>query len=189
MRHTSLKQLSIQVFVSIHAPREGCDGAAPSLTAILREFQFTHPGRGATNSFSAPTGPTGVSIHAPREGCDTGVVPSELYGTEFQFTHPGRGATWKKSPRNNLVLFQFTHPGRGATTEQLRNKVGHSVSIHAPREGCDFAGKSSSSRISCFNSRTPGGVRLGRYTKLSDDRVFQFTHPGRGATPTETTAA
>ena len=79
------------------------------------QFQFTHPGRGATQSYTsghpylqvsihAPREGCDddpeeddklylVSIHAPREGCDTGVVPSELYGTEFQFTHPGRGAT------------------------------------------------------------------------------------------------
>ena len=34
----------------------------------------------------------------------------------------------------------------------------------------------------CFNSRTPGGVRL--YVKVEKLRgaKFQFTHPGRGAT-------
>ena len=33
--------------------------------------------------------------------------------------------------------FQFTHPGRGATSEQPTPKERDTVSIHAPREGCD----------------------------------------------------
>ena len=78
--------------VSIHAPREGCDcpkdskvayrarfnsrtpgGVRPtrSVRAMFAiEFQFTHPGRGAT-------------VFA--------LVPPRF--VLFQFTHPGRGAT------------------------------------------------------------------------------------------------
>ena len=33
------------------------------------------------------------------------------------------------------------------------------VSIHAPREGCDWESSLTSSICRCFNSRTPGGVR------------------------------
>ena len=33
-----------------------------------------------------------------------------------------------------------------------------------------------------FNSRTPGGVRPDRYLMTSRAVLFQFTHPGRGAT-------
>ena len=36
--------------VSIHAPREGCDSAVATLIVVFFEFQFTHPGRGATSS-------------------------------------------------------------------------------------------------------------------------------------------
>ena len=35
------------------------------------------------------------------------------------------------------ALFQFTHPGRGATFFRTAKEVVRSVSIHAPREGCD----------------------------------------------------
>ena len=43
------KQLLMAVkVVSIHAPREGCDLRCVGLSARLRAFQFTHPGRGAT---------------------------------------------------------------------------------------------------------------------------------------------
>ena len=36
----------------------------------LQEFQFTHPGKGATSSAGAEGFPPRVSIHAPWEGCD-----------------------------------------------------------------------------------------------------------------------
>ena len=79
-----------------------------------------------------------VSIHAPREGCDWSVdsVPSKR--NEFQFTHPGRGATLTE-----LIIVR---------------------------------------RLSSFNSRTPGGVRLFLSFVLGLLTPFQFTHPGRGAT-------
>ena len=51
---------------------------------------------------------------------------------------------------------------------QLGYRDTHLVSIHAPREGCD-------EKIVCllyspisFNSRTPGGVRRGRYAPTAD---------------------
>ena len=36
------------------------------------------------------------------------------------------------------VKFQFTHPGRGATISIHNGYYVVVVSIHAPREGCDF---------------------------------------------------
>ena len=124
--------------VSIHAPREGCDMS--SLICVLRcvsfnsrtpggvrlqtqvwirtleEFQFTHPGRGATAVVTPrPTPPRGfnsrtpggvrplssrdtalmpcVSIHAPREGCDTREDGLRWDNLMFQFKQPGRSAT------------------------------------------------------------------------------------------------
>ena len=79
------------------------------------------------------------------------------------------------------------------------------VSIHAPREGCDYlvsqillslllfqfthpgrgatrSSPLSSSLLRCFNSRTPGGVRPKRSIPIVGLCEFQFTHPGRGAT-------
>ena len=63
-------------------------------------------------------------------------------------------------------MFQFTHPGRGATPINSSHSRGGGVSIHAPREGCD-------------------------YTELLRELreiAFQFTHPGRGATVTKNKA-
>ena len=57
--------------ISIHAPREGCDGQAWDGIKQISEFQSTHPVRGATKT-----------------GLDRRTF------TKFQSTHPVRGATW-----------------------------------------------------------------------------------------------
>ena len=58
----------------------------------------------------------------------------------------------------------------------------HQVSIHAPREGCDSALKTNDYDTRSFNSRTPGGVRHLLPHLIHNQDMFQFTHPGRGAT-------
>ena len=79
--------------VSIHAPREGCDIECEDEMYNLKQFQFTHPGRGATENFARQYNLDNVSIHAPREGCDGTVSGKDINFEAFQFTHPGRGAT------------------------------------------------------------------------------------------------
>ena len=59
-------------------------------------------------------------------------------------------------------VFQFTHPGKGATVSTFLGQAPHSVSIHAPWEGCDKLQE----RVQDWEFK------------------FQFTHPGRGATVT-----
>ena len=138
VRHTNPHNGNQVTNVSIHAPREGCDG----------DFAYTAMARSS------------VSIHAPREGCDfqqlaqlddeirfnsrtPGGVRRSLITTRegtgaFQFTHPGRGATLPSIySLSSLFTFQFTHPGRGATIPFGNFSVPLFVSIHAPREGCD----------------------------------------------------
>ena len=101
MRRILSNEIPAYEKVSIHAPREGCDITHFQHLQDRREFQFTHPGRGATQSGS-PVGPVGA---------------------EFQFTHPGRGATQSGSPVGPVgAEFQFTHPGRGATKRKKGRK-------------------------------------------------------------------
>ena len=100
----------------------------------------------------------------------------------FQFTHPGRGATCVLSGLRATWSFQFTHPGRGATCFKECHNREYTVSIHAPREGCDDAPFGTTGAMLCFNSRTPGGVRPLDLRGCSFVLTFQFTHPGRGAT-------
>ena len=71
---------------------------------------------------------------------------------------------------------------RRTTARNLQGKI--SVSIHAPREGCDSCAAAYRRTRLCFNSRTPGGVRPDEFVTTYVNNEFQFTHPGRGATIT-----
>ena len=146
-------------------------------------FQFTHPGKGAT--------PRGTVAPRSRAGFNSRTLgrvrqddqADKVLPLRFQFTHPGKGATSYRSTQIRLSMFQFTHPGKGATRRrgggiQVQScfnsrtlgrvrqkppsqvKKRSSVSIHAPWEGCDVAAISASLRLP----------------------MFQFTHPGKGAT-------
>ena len=78
-------------------------------------FQFTHPGRGATEGFYRLSVEDQVSIHAPREGCDQG-EDTAIAGELLVSIH---------APREGCDDFVW-----------LTNSP-RVVSIHAPREGCD----------------------------------------------------
>ena len=155
--------------ISIHAPREGCDGNAgrrPGFACLYfnprtprgvrlvadgvrmsdTTFQSTHPARGATLQTSPSHRPQCISIHAPREGCD---VRKPQCKPEAMYFNP-------RTPRGVRLLTNFLCTLSGT------------ISIHAPREGCD-ACPSKIGRPDCdFNPRTPRGVRRpGRFLLCS----------------------
>ena len=124
------------------------------------QFQFTHPGRGATDAEVVLEERREVSIHAPREGCDLTIAFTPYSFLSFNSRTPGgvrqrrsalrsccQGGFNSRTPGgvrlemlsllDTTRTFQFTHPGRGATTTAQRIVLSHR----------------------CFNSRTPGGVR------------------------------
>ena len=107
-------------------------------SSVRAEFQFTHPGRGATSSRSW----------------------RELSTSCFNSRTPGGVRHMQNQLISSQVQFQFTHPGRGATREHTTPGAREPVSIHAPREGCDFVVSKGGNPKTSFNSRTPGGVRL-----------------------------
>ena len=83
---------------------------------LIVEFQFTHPGKGATDLFEIVGKYVPVSIHAPWEGCDSSDFCTKELSGKFQFTHPGKGATSiERLSSVEGTRFQFTHPGKGAT--------------------------------------------------------------------------
>ena len=110
------------------------------------------------------------------------------YFSLFQSTHPARGATIAAISSGLSTSFQSTHPARGATVRRPPFCFHFDISIHAPREGCDFAPRNdggmwvisihapregcdcqnqgSSSRMDYFNPRTPRGVRQQRLDTL-----------------------
>ena len=102
------------------------------------QFQFTHPGKGATSICLSK-----IFLHLS--------FNSRTLGRVRRSTH---------TSKVSLYAFQFTHPGKGATMPFLRVLDLLDVSIHAPWEGCDCAKERASHHSIGFNSRTLGRVRL-----------------------------
>ena len=168
-------------------------------------FQFTHPGKGATILGYAPRYCEYVSIHAPWEGCDDAPPVSKINGNSFNSRTLGRVRQFHRSPGRCSCQFQFTHPGKGATSGGCSPLRGpHTFQFTHPGKGATIEDGRLVSSWSSFNSRTLGRVRrisisqiflhlgfnsrtLGRVRHLSRSLMFcqllfQFTHPGKGAT-------
>ena len=147
--------------VSIHAPREGCDASSMLYSTSIY-----------------------VSIHAPREGCDSLRILTISAKQSFNSRTPGGvrrfhsvveslkyGGFNSRTPGGVRPAISFDQvarktvsihaPREGCDSLQQPAQRVRKVSIHAPREGCDEVGLLECSRDEGFNSRTPGGVRLG----------------------------
>ena len=170
-------------------------------------FQSTPPARGATPPSASLLGHFCISIHAPREGGDAVPSYSRFSRSLFQSTPPARGATWCFAQFVTPGIFQSTPPARGATRLARCGRLGHLISIHAPREGGDTVSRPSKDNIfefqstppargatstttsttsthGNFNPRPPRGGRQ-RESALSPLALrFQSTPPARGATST-----
>ena len=170
-----------QPLISIHAPREGCDeGQAGPVHHDLYFNPRTPRGvrllemrcKERLKNFN-PRTPRGVrhslvwpfmryrafqSTHPARGATQTGL--RHTLCQLFQSTHPARGATISAINSGCSKSFQSTHPARGATSQRLPYPYRRSISIHAPREGCDSPSRTHWSAGSDFNPRTPRGVRL-----------------------------
>ena len=71
---------------------------------------------------------------------------------------------------------------RGATPQSSETCSSRCISIHAPLAGCDKERCRKLSFCTYFNPRTPCGVRPTSAALISQSRLFQSTHPLRGAT-------
>ena len=124
-----------------------------------------------------------VSIHAPRTGCDAIGRGARRPPASFNSRTPHGVRLRLTGFFSPPIQFQFTHPARGATRTVKESRKGRTVSIHAPRTGCDIINLNSSNHIIMrFNSRTPHGVRPNTDVIHYQQLKFQFTHPARGAT-------
>ena len=124
-----------------------------------RQFQFTHPGKGATRLPSLERHRVLVSIHAPWEGCDKTYPSTTLPRSSFNSRTLGRV---RRTPRAGRP---YTRGFNSRTLGRVRRSS---------------SGRSSS--LTGFNSRTLGRVRRGLVLSSIIGAKFQFTHPGKGAT-------
>ena len=121
-------------------PRTPCGVRPRIIGSLLQDFKFqsTHPVRGATVN---PLHPIDVivqiSIHAPRAGCD-GLRSGHQY-TYWHFNPrtPCGVRPLKHLSSSGKSQFQSTHPVRGATRDNTTPTTPPTISIHAPRAGCD----------------------------------------------------
>ena len=110
------QRMASQVFISIHAPREGGDSI---------------PAGSDFNDYR-------ISIHAPREGGDVQIKSKFPVQFVISIHAPREGGD-----RLSQILeatpqeFQSTPPARGATRTGYSSDRWDSISIHAPREGGD----------------------------------------------------
>ena len=104
----------------------------------------------------------------------------------FQFTHPGRGATIRGSSRiiTPTIQFQFTHPGRGATSQQRGGRCCASCfNSRTPGGVRPTQEETRGERQQSFNSRTPGGVRPLPYPADGPDSIVSIHAPREGCDP------
>ena len=146
-------------------------------------FQSTHPVRGATEAANVLFLVRDISIHAPRAGCDLTAWFSLTIIKDFNPRTPCGVRPVGFVSLFRGLLFQSTHPVRGATYSEFGFNPLSQISIHAPRAGCDLLIRSCTFTISSdFNPRTPCGVRRTDSQHGGGNKIFQSTHPVRGAT-------
>ena len=177
--------------ISIHAPRVGCDRRRRSNKKCTTTFQSTHPVWGATpNDYVRLESESAISIHAPRVGCDGLAAQFGAFVKDFNprtpcGVRPGqeqapRGGRYF-NPRTPCGVRRFTLSTGDCIIRDFNPRtpcgVRHwkpgqltpafTISIHAPRVGCD---------------------RTCSLTDVPDTR-FQSTHPVWGATMRSATEA
>ena len=87
-----------------------------------------------------------------------------------------------KTDHDRDLPFQSTHPLRGATPYPFISTSQSMISIHAPLAGCDPVKRAIVFLARDFNPRTPCGVRQDFSERFDEAKIFQSTHPLRGAT-------
>ena len=173
------------IMISIHAPREGCDSGQSVVCRCPCHFNPRTP-RGVRLIYFrrlAKAMAARISIHAPREGCDNISTETIEVSNAFQSTHPARGATaWPPALRRCNHYFNPRTPRGVRRVYDGAGPRNDGISIHAPREGCDYFLISMVYSVPNFNPRTPRGVRRGFAQRARQFPIFQSTHPARGAT-------
>ena len=195
---------SAKMFQSTHSLRSAT--LATSLFgAYLKMFQSTHSLRSATKF--RQDGRAGKSGFNPRTPC--GVRLSPLTGKDHDnfvsihallaecdgFVSGDAPLSWGFNPRtpcgvrqdtvifaSENVLFQSTHSLRSATNPRLSGDDVVLVSIHALLAECDPTGPATRWTGTCFNPRTPCGVRPDWRKRKRTSNGFQSTHSLRSAT-------
>ena len=102
---------------------------------------------------------------------------------QFQSTHPVRGATRGGVESGQHQSISIHAPREGCDQRTTGRAHIHRISIHAPREGCDPCWSTAYGMRVEFQSTHPvRGATVRAATAFRALRKFQSTHPVRGAT-------
>ena len=173
---------AVQIPISIHAPRVGCDGDTYYTNGYFILFQSTHPVWGATMDTRYRPKSLSISIHAPRVGCDVMREGGVVIAKVFQSTHPVWGATLHTCTKVFPVPISIHAPRVGCDYTPLWLSVGERISIHAPRVGCDLTDGPPPPLLRGFQSTHPVWGATRSPCPGEERTGFQSTHPVWGAT-------
>ena len=199
--------LGHNIGISIHAPREGGDRWPLRWTRWSGNFNPRPPRGGRRIVLVMFHVLSAISIHAPREGGDISLTLPINYSQNFnprpprggrrsprsspslrmrtfQSTPPARGATWTPSTSWHRPSNFNPRPPRGGRLQYLRRcQRGRAISIHAPREGGDwaFGRKKHLPVVISIHAPREGGDGSQAWSWWAYPR-FQSTPPARGAT-------
>ena len=149
-------------YISIHAPHAGCDTINRHRTRALEVISIHAPHAGC-DIYAARAGRAQIiSIHAPHAGCDA--VASDV-----------RAAVADFNPRTPCGVRPICMPSRLFLSE---------ISIHAPHAGCDSSVPDARRRHGISIHAPHAGCDRRKTGKKHVFRIFQSTHPMRGATRT-----
>ena len=193
-------------WISIHAPRVGCDFVFIKLPNLVFYFNPRTPGGVRRLTKSLRVGKKRISIHAPRVGCDLISAAFPLFHIDFNPRTPGGVRHYYPDINAPLVRhFNPRTPGGVRLYIVQIGKTRHKNFNPRTPGGVRLQGHRGCQKERYFNPRTPGGVRLdclcrdadcsrisihaprvgcdfmhsATYTQL---QKFQSTHPGWGAT-------
>ena len=168
--------------VSIHALLAECDRRYADTTLQKSKFQSTHSLRSATCSGMQVLTKSAVSIHALLAECDR-TPRNRRSGHRCFNPRTPCGVRQKKTEQAAVInTFQSTHSLRSATDGLTARNAAYGVSIHALLAECDLFPSWAGLTRTCFNPRTPCGVRLPANIADSVVQLFQSTHSLRSAT-------
>ena len=171
----------------------------------FKQFQPTHPSRGATLKVHNRRRPVDISTHAPLTGCDREQHLARLSRVEFQPTHPSRGATvvgigpLRQAADFNPRTPHGVRPAAGVGDQGLLGISTHApltgcdrfrsasfslvqISTHAPLTGCDLRWQKQLKKAQISTHAPLTGCDLVPLPDLPTEYTFQPTHPSRGAT-------
>ena len=178
MRSTSISPINFN-------PRTPCGVRLMNerVNITLEGFQSTHPLRGATDSKRLFLRGYEISIHAPLAGCDVRGRRDRRGLFHISIHAPLAGCDSPHGAfQNKVVNFNPRTPCGVRQRQELRSVEATEISIHAPLAGCDFSLITRALQSLNFNPRTPCGVRQCKVFFVEDSKLFQSTHPLRGAT-------